>query len=98
LKRVERIFPNNYRAAEGHFPGNPIIPGASLLSEVLLAIEAELGVVLSSCHVKAAKFFHPVRPGDCVSIEFTSGPSGDIKFTCAVAETMVLSGQVKCGV
>jgi 3-hydroxymyristoyl/3-hydroxydecanoyl-(acyl carrier protein) dehydratase len=90
---AERFFPLDHRAADGHFPGNPIIPGAVLLSEVLLAIEAVLNVSLLPCQVKAAKFFYPARPGDRVKIEFTGHGEGEIKFICTVNEKTVLVGQ-----
>jgi 3-hydroxymyristoyl/3-hydroxydecanoyl-(acyl carrier protein) dehydratase len=54
----------DHPAAQGHFPGNPIIPGAVLLSETVRAIEARLGRTLEPYRVRRAKFPHPARPGD----------------------------------
>jgi len=94
LTTVERGFPPDHASAPGHFPGNPIIPGALLLSEVLRAIEADLGHALHPFQIKAAKFLHPVRPGDRLLIEF-SGPDGaKIKFGCTVSGTEALAGEV----
>lgn len=93
---VERLFRSDHAAAEGHFPGNPIIPGAVLLSEILNAIEADLGVTLFPCQIEAAKFFLPVRPGARVVIEFTGSVPGAIKFACAVEAKTVLTGRIKC--
>ena len=93
---AERFFPPDHPAADGHFPGNPIIPGAVLLSETLLAIEASLGLSLSPCQVKSAKFFHPVRPGDRVRIDFARAAKNEIRFTCMVDAKTVLAGQVTC--
>ena len=98
MATIELFFPRDHRAADGHFPGNPIIPGAVLLNEVLLTIESEVGIALSPGEIKAAKFFYPTRPGDLVLIEYTRIAEGDLKFNCAVNERTVLSGQVKCGV
>ena len=78
--------------AAGHFPGNPIIPGALLLAEVLRVIAAAEKVHLVSCNVKSAKFQHPARPGDCVEIEYTFSATAAIDFKCAVAGIRVLSG------
>ncbi len=78
----------------GHFPGNPIIPGALLLAEVLRCIEQSEGKRFSSCNVKAAKFLHPARPGDTVEIEYARSAQGTIEFQCAVAGTRVLSGGI----
>ena len=96
MATVERRFPADHPAAQGHFPGNPIIPGAVLLSETLWAIEARLGVSLSPCLVKSAKFARPVRPGDRVTIEYSGFVKRGIKFTCAVEGQAVLSGEVVC--
>jgi len=94
LTTVERRFPPDHPSAPGHFPGNPIIPGALLLSEVLRAVEAELGHLLHPFQIKAAKFLHPVRPGDRLLIAF-SGPDGKkIKFSCTAAGTEVLVGEM----
>lgn len=78
----------------GHFPGNPIIPGALLLAEVLHCIERAEGARFASCNVKAAKFLHPARPGDTVEIEYARSAQGTIEFQCAVNGTKVLSGGI----
>ena len=93
---VERVFPADLKSAQGHFPGNPIIPGAVLLSETLNAIEADLGVALSTCEVRTAKFLQPVRPGARARIEFTRLAPDAIRFTCVVEERTVLTGVVGC--
>ncbi len=93
---VERFFPRGLPSAEGHFPGNPIIPGAVLLSETLNAIEADLGMTLSPCQIRKAKFFHPVRPGDRMQIEFSRLAPDAIRFTCVVEERTVLTGVMGC--
>lgn len=96
VNTVERFFPPDLPAAEGHFPGNPIIPGALLLSETLNAIEASLGVILSPCQIRNAKFLHPVRPGDRMQIVFTRLAPDAIRFTCVVETQTVVTGVVGC--
>ena len=93
---LERSFALNHAAAQGHFPGDPIIPGAVLLSEVLLAIGSDLGRKLRPCQVKAAKFVHPVRPGDCVAIEYVAHYENGIRFNCKAGGKVVLAGDVQC--
>lgn len=78
----------------GHFPGNPIIPGALLLAEVLRCIARAEGVSYTSCNVKNAKFLAPARPGDKVEIDHARTAAGSIEFTCTVAGNKVLSGVV----
>lgn len=78
----------------GHFPGNPIIPGALLLAEVLRCIENAEGAGYTSCNVKNAKFPHPARPGEMVEIDYARSAQGSITFDCVVAGNKVLSGVV----
>ena len=91
---VERFFAPDHPAAQGHFPGNPIIPGAVLLSETLRAIEANLDLSLSPGQLGSAKFLHPARPGDRVTIEFSDSARGAIRFACSVGTVTVLTGVV----
>jgi len=94
MKQLTFSIPANHPTGAGHFPGNPIIPGALLLAEVLRCIEQSEGKCFASCNVKAAKFLHPARPGDKVDIEYAHSAQGTIEFQCAVAGTKVLSGGI----
>lgn len=96
MATVERFFPLDHPAAQGHFPGNPIIPGAVLLGETLRAIEARLNLSLSPGQLRSAKFLSPTRPGDRVRIEFSDSASGAIRFACSVGPITVLTGVVAC--
>ncbi len=92
----EYFFQIDHPCSQGHFPDNPIIPGAFLLSEILNVISHKLNIDLSQIEIKAAKFFYPTRPGDTVKIECNWIDEENIKFNCAVKEHKVLAGQVKC--
>lgn len=94
---IERTFPPDLPATRGHFPGNPVIPGAVLLSETLRAIETNLNSHLLPGRLASAKFLHPVRPGDRVRIEFADSSAGGIRFACSVGTTAVLTGVVTGG-
>ncbi len=91
---IERVFQPDHPASQGHFPGDPIIPGAVLLSETLQAIEAGLGASLVPFQITSAKFLHPARPGDRVLIEFSRTARGEVRFTCAVGGRPVLTGRI----
>jgi len=86
---TEIHFAENHPTAAGHFPGNPIIPGALLLDEVIRTLPG--GVT----GIRSAKFFQPVRPGDSVSVGWRFSPPGAAKFECRLAETLVASGVVE---
>jgi 3-hydroxymyristoyl/3-hydroxydecanoyl-(acyl carrier protein) dehydratase len=94
MKKLTLQIAAEHPTADGHFPGNPIIPGALLLAEVLRCIEQAEGARFISCNVKTAKFLHPARPGDMVEIEYSRSALGTIEFQCAVSGTRVLSGGI----
>lgn len=87
-------IPADHPTGVGHFPGNPIIPGALLLAEVLRCIEQAEGASFAACNVKNAKFLHPARPGDTVEISYSRSAQGTLEFNCAVGAHKVLSGAV----
>jgi len=94
LATVERFFPFDHAAAQGHFPGNPIIPAAVLLSEAIDAVESAFGLRLSPLRIKSVKFPAPVRPGDRVLIEYQRAREDSIRIVCRVGATAVLVGEV----
>jgi len=96
LAKTKIFFALDHPAGPGHFPGNPIIPGALLLAEVLRAIVVQIDRPLLLGQIKSAKFSYPARPGECVAIDYTESTSDQIQFHCAVGEKTVLTGSVKC--
>jgi 3-hydroxyacyl-[acyl-carrier-protein] dehydratase len=82
-------FDAGHPTATGHFPGNPIIPGALLLDHALRAIGA--GTPLE---IQVAKFLRPVRPGETVEIRWHD-QDGTVKFECRVLDEIALSGAAK---
>lgn len=83
---IEHRFEETHPTASGHFPGNPILPGAVLLDEVLRAIVLNCQRQARPVEVRAAKFLAPVRPGDRVTIRWARVRDREIKFECLVGE------------
>jgi len=93
---IEIAFAEDHPTRAGHFPGNPIIPGALLLDTVLLAVTGEVGS--PSCVIRSVKFLRPVRPGDRIRIEWDRA-GAEIHFECALVATseIAVSGTIRLG-
>jgi 3-hydroxyacyl-[acyl-carrier-protein] dehydratase len=87
-KTATRHFAVGHPAADGHFPGDPIIPGAVLLREIVAAVRAiddTAGDESILYDIRSAKFHQPVRPGDTLVISWTTAAGGDVRFSCVLA-------------
>lgn len=93
--RLPVTLPVDLSAFEGHFPGQPLLPGVVLLSLVLEAALAEPGLAARlgpAPRLGAAKFLAPVRPGDTVELLVFDEPQG-LRFEVHVAQRPVASGR-----
>ncbi len=93
--RLPVTLPVDLPAFEGHFPGQPLLPGVMLLSLVLEAAWADstLAARLGPApKLGAAKFLAPVRPGETVELLVFDEPQG-LRFEVRVGERPVASGR-----
>jgi 3-hydroxymyristoyl/3-hydroxydecanoyl-(acyl carrier protein) dehydratase len=86
---------DDHPAFDGHFPGQPVLPGVALLAEVMEAVHAE--PALAACigpapTLAVTKFLAPVRPGADLHIEFRIGPTA-VAWTAHDGERLAASGQ-----
>jgi 3-hydroxyacyl-[acyl-carrier-protein] dehydratase len=85
-------IPPEHPAFAGHFPGLPVVPGAVLLDLTLLAAEALMPSHGQPWQIVAAKFVHPVGPGEAVEAQFTRGSNGGLTFRLEAGGRAVASG------
>ena len=75
-------------AGEGHFPGNPIVPGASLLDQIL----RRLPLAASPVCVHAVKFRNVVTPGTPVQLEYGDDGAGRCRFVLRAGGRICVDG------
>lgn len=76
---VHRTIAVDHPAFAGHFPGDPLLPGVCLLTEVIEALAAEPALarwVSAPLEVAQAKFLAPVRPGQAIALTLKPQPGG----------------------
>jgi acyl-CoA synthetase (AMP-forming)/AMP-acid ligase II len=96
--QMAHAVPADHPVFEGHFPGQPLLPGALVLAEVMEAIRrvpaltARLG---ASPTLAAAKFLSPVRPGSTLSIELhpEAGAARGVRFDVRCDGVVAVSGR-----
>jgi 3-hydroxymyristoyl/3-hydroxydecanoyl-(acyl carrier protein) dehydratase len=90
--RVSDEFSAAHPAFPGHFPGNPIVPGALLLARVARAATAAFGAGIGG--VPAVKFLAPLRPGERFEVEFDAPARAAVKFRVLRGETLIAAGSL----
>ena len=86
----------HHPAYEGHFPGSPVLPGAVLLDEVMMAIADTESLELDDCTISTAKFKRFVGPGEALELGFERTPSGAFRFELRAAALLVAEGTLQC--
>ncbi len=79
----------------GHFPGDPILPGIAQLNMVTTSIARVLQKNLSLKSIARVKFKQLIRPGDILDIHAVSGKKeNSYSFTITSKQQTVCSGRL----
>ena len=88
------VFGSDHPALEGHFPDDPIVPGAVLLDQAACLARDRCARQVTG--VRMAKFKAPLRPGMDCTFRLESRDDGALELTCRVGQTMVLAAILDC--
>lgn len=88
----------DHPAFVGHFPGRPLLPGVSILAEVMEALGDASGAangVRQSVTINAAKFLAPVGPGSLLHIVLDAEDAlAGRRFVVSCGDLTVASGRL----
>jgi 3-hydroxyacyl-[acyl-carrier-protein] dehydratase len=76
---------------DGHFPGQPVVPGVVILAECLALIEAALGKGPVAA-LRDVKFRRPLAPEESVAVRYAWQASDRINFAGYVGDAVLVSG------
>ncbi len=82
------VFPADHPALAGHFPGNPIVPGACLLDRAATLAGEQGGWRVTG--IRRAKFRTPLRPGVECRFRLERRGEGLLALTCLAGPDVVM--------
>lgn len=89
---VRLEVPADHPVRDGHFPQQPLLPGALLIDLLLLAIDAGAE---AGWRVVSAKFPGAAIPGDVLLVQAARDAGGDIACTITSGARTVLDARLR---
>ena len=83
-------FAPDARCLDGHFPGNPLVPGAAILATCLACLRGE-GIRVTA--IERMKFLRPLRPGTPFDVVLRRGP-GHAQIDCLDSDGPIATARI----
>jgi 3-hydroxymyristoyl/3-hydroxydecanoyl-(acyl carrier protein) dehydratase len=93
--RVRDQVSAGHPALAGHFPGDPIVPGALLLARVARAAAQAYGGRVGGA--PAVKFLAPLRPGERFEVELEQAAGSTLRFRVLRDAALIAAGTLRLG-
>jgi 3-hydroxymyristoyl/3-hydroxydecanoyl-(acyl carrier protein) dehydratase len=94
-KRFSFTVPADHPSLPGHFPGQPVVPGAVMLAELAHGAAQALGAGTRVSGFPAVKFLSPLRPGQQAEVTLTEKTPGHAAFEIRHEGRRVASGSLR---
>jgi 3-hydroxymyristoyl/3-hydroxydecanoyl-(acyl carrier protein) dehydratase len=88
---IPLIAPLNHPCYEGHFPGNPVVPGVLLLELVVVALGRGPPRAIPS-----VKFHRALAPGESFELQWKSAAAAT-GFRCVRGDVLIADGTFEFG-
>jgi len=88
------IIDSTHPSIPGHFPGNPIVPGAVIIENVIEAF-CKLDSSKKVISLSTVKFLKPIATKQKVAVNFCSISTELISFECTSGEEVSVLGRFK---
>lgn len=83
---------HDHACLEGHFPGNPVVPGVLVLDRVLALAEAWTGQPVGAVGMPQVKFVQPLLPGQRADVTLQR-QGARIRFEVSHAGALLARGE-----
>ena len=83
----------DHPSLQGHFPGNPVVPGVVILNEIVRRVEQTF-MSQTVAGINYIKFIKPLRSDIEVELRFDEGKTGVVSFACEGNESVIVKGQL----
>ena len=80
-QHFELAFDPGHPSFDGHFPGQPLVPGVLLLGEIVGRIERTIGSPIQ--RLTQARFSRAIRPAEVVSVSW-SREGAAVRFSATI--------------
>jgi len=95
LAEVRLEIPPAHAAFEGHFPGEPILPGIALLDFVVTTLQRVLGPDWRLVAIPSVRWRGVVRPGDALQLRIARlDAEGRVSFVVHGGDRLVSDGSL----
>ena len=77
------VIDKHHPSLDGHFPGNPIVPGVVILDQIMHLWQVENGQTINK--ILHTKFIHPLHPEIFCHVQYTQKTQQTIDFVVTLA-------------